>query len=131
LTSRLEKLPSTRTLAGVLDAAAVPRLLSSHLPPPFHTWQVLDAAAVRANGDKWRPTREACLLPCANASAAAHAVRSGGIGWRDVCWKHYAEPHCTTMLAVHGARLAEVAPDHGSHPTPSTARVYSEYAEGH
>lgn len=65
----------------------------------------LDADALAADAAKWAAARAACFAPCVNATAAAMATRSGGIGWSDVCWKHYAEPTCSAMLQVHGPRM--------------------------
>ena len=77
--------------------AASPRSPSTRI-----LMEVLDAAALKKDADKWKPVREGCLAPCVNASAAAAVARGGGVGWSEVCWKHYAEPHCKVLLAAHG-----------------------------
>ena len=62
----------------------------------------LGVDALRADADKWKATRDGCLAPCLNATSAAEAARHGGVGYSEVCWKHYAEPHCAVLLAAHG-----------------------------
>jgi hypothetical protein len=80
--------------------AAAPRSASTKM-----FLEGLDLAALLADRDKWAPTRDACLAPCSNASAAAALARSGGIGWSEVCWKHYAETTCNVMMAAHGQSI--------------------------
>ena len=67
----------------------------------------LSAADVRADAARWEDTRRGCLAPCSNATAAAERARTGGVGWSEVCWKHYAEATCSVLLRVHGPRIGD------------------------
>ena len=50
---------------------------------------------------RWAERKQACLAPCRNATAAAADAASGISGWRDFCWKHFAEPLCNSMARAH------------------------------
>ena len=69
----------------------------------------LTAEALARDGAKWEGVRRGCLAPCSNASAAAEEARRGGVGWSEVCWKHYAESTCNALIEAHGPRIGEVS----------------------
>ena len=56
---------------------------------------------LQADIARWAERKRACLAPCKNASAAAAEAAAGVSGWREFCWKHYAEPLCNAMARTH------------------------------
>ena len=80
--------------------AASPRAASTKM-----FLEAMSADALVKDGQKWEAARAGCLAPCSNATAAAQAAREGGVGWSEVCWKHYAEATCNVMLAAHGETI--------------------------
>ena len=78
------------------------------------TLETLTLAELLADGARWSEQRGACFAPCSDPAAAAERARRGGVGWSEVCWKHYAEPTCNAILRAHEAELGRGGS--GMHP---------------
>ena len=105
-------------------AAPLPPLSFSPAPPPLvvprrrpRGWQARDCS--------WRVSRRRRSLAtvrsgreCAvrvprpvlqRLGGGGRGARRGGVGWREVCWKHYAESTCNALIEAHGPRIGEVS----------------------
>lgn len=93
-----------------------PWMPSPQSPSSLVRLETFGLARLASDMARWAPRRRACFAPC---EAAADASAGEGGVWDDVCGSVYAEPFCSAMVRVHGARPGVTW---GSAPAAAKAR---------